>query len=250
MINLKLRDSTLFANRVKIVNLNRPFKSIVSYSAEKDKHLSSRLVTSEEERQPLLPYHVQITETKAGVLYGARKNTFKVYWVYSTNSRVSSTFRDVVLQEFFKEMHNDEDMRRYIVVIISLLVNSFDFEYIFTDIPGLEKIYKKVPIVFDPTKLLNISPERVTTPTIHVVKSMLREHTEGLPLRLFDSQVYTAVSLFKNTTFDKSILPSEKGLILMGTNHYYAGFLAKELNTYSLNEKVLPVCLFYIGEKE
>lgn len=246
-ITFKEKEGEIICNKHVITNLKKPFKNIVhSIKALNNK---KPYETFEGLNIPLT-YYVFIKKNTCGTLFKNSSHGFPSHFVYETNKSISSLFRDKVLHEFlYKEIFKPsmEEARRSLQVVLSLLAQSFDV--IITDMEIVNSFNLPIPVVYDEMKLI-FSPESSMS-QLQMLKALLKEHREGLPIRLFDWRVLQYISLPKHSTFDfTKIKDYENILILVGTNNYLSGFLAKELRrvrwTTGETCSPLPVTLFSI----
>ena len=249
MLSVRMNEASLLINEIEVVNLRKPFQRIVHKHKDIDSVLRTPSETLSRPRKPL-SYYVKITDSKAGALYNIEKHGLQGHWVYSTNNSVSDVFRDKALQTILRSIHDDREqvnlVRQYISVVLGYLTQSYDFDAVFTCLPGLEKFTKK-EVITDTSKLVKLPTLNFESRRYRSVRALLNGHREGLPTRLFDWEVFTNIDS-RHTSLDKKIFEGYRNvLILTGTNVQYAGFLAKELQKVRSIKEVLPVSLFHIG---
>jgi hypothetical protein len=234
-------EHVITANGYEIVNLSKPYKWIV-------RRQSGRIPseTLKTKGKPLA-YYVPIRDDVYGSLYSTEYHGFQSHWVYCTNTSVSDLFRDKVLHEICQTFSSDSEVlseiKRHIFIIVNMLIKSYTFDCIFTDIEALSSLRLSVPVLYSVPLLKSITPKNQKQ---EVISAMLLKH-KTLPLNVFDWQTLQGVSL-RNTTLDKtSIAKYTTPLILSATNHMYTGFLYKEFVRMGKKE-TLPVTLFFIGK--
>lgn len=253
MIYVTFEQGEVKSNRFTITNLKRPFQNIVHTEKsviEKKKPWETFIKNNSLLKSPL-SYHIPIRANTYGTLFRASFQQFPSHWVYDTNKSLSPLFRDKVLhkilhENLLKEDETSEGIRQHLQIIINLLAKSYDFDVILTDIKNLASFTLPIPIIYDNAKLVSIpTPSSVRLRTIQAI---LRKHKTELPLRAFDWQLLKDVSLTRHSTFDlKQLKPYTNVLVVVGTNVYYAGFLAMELRR--IKGEVfdpLPVTLFNV----
>ena len=246
MVNTKLVDAHLTVNGIRLVNLREPFQRIINCPDGSRHILRPPSETLARERKPLT-YYVPMTNTKAGALYNMEIQKLQSHWVYSTNTSISPVFRDKAIQTTLHNLENDENelLRDYLKVIVNMLTKSYDFDVIFSPIPGLSMI-TRVPVIKDETLITKLPNKRQEMKRYRTIKALINGH-KGLPARLFDWRIYSEISL-KASNLDKKLFKEySRIMVLTGTNVQYAGWLTRELLKMRNVKEVLPVSMFHIG---
>ena len=247
MIQIKLQDAHISVNGIRLVNLREPFQRIVNCPDGPSTLLRPPSQTLARTRKPLT-YYVPMTSSKAGALYNMELHTLQSHWVYSTNTSVSPVFRDKALQTVLHNLDEQENIRKYLEVVVGMLTKSYSFDAILTTIPHLN-LMTSIPIIGDTTKLVKLPGRRFETRRYRTVRALLDGH-KGLPARLFDWEVFTEITS-RHTTLDKKRFREYSSImVLVGTNVQYAGWLTNELLKLRNVKEVLPVSMFYIGGRK
>lgn len=262
MIYVTFEKGEIKANRFTITNLKRPFQNIVhSTKIAKQRRPIDTFMDGTRLLKKLLIYEIPIKKSTYGTLFRSSIQGFPSHWVYETNKTISPLFRDKVLhkilhEDLLKEDEAFENIRQHLKVIMNLLVKSYDFDLILTDIENLASFTLPLPIIYDDAKLVSVPPP--STVRLKTVRALLRKHESKLPLKTFDWQLLSHISLTRHSTFDLNRLKGYTNiLIISGTNPYYAGFLARELGRVrrdkeeatersKLTFNPLPVTLFSV----
>ena len=254
MIYVTFEKGEVKANRFTIANLKRPFQNIVYKKERRLWKPSETFMLGTKLLEDTYPYDIPIKKDTYGTLFHATTQGFPSHWVYETTKTVSPLFRDKAIHKILhKDLLNDdetfENIRQHLQVIVNLLAKSYNFDLILTDIENLTSFTLSLPVIYDDAKLISVPPP--TTVRLKTVRALLRKHKDGILLHAFDWQLLSQISLTRHSTFDLSRLKGHSNvLIIVGTNQYYAGFLAKELikvkGGIEHTLDLLPITLFSV----
>lgn len=254
MIYVTFEEGKIKANRFTVTDLKKPFQNIIH--TKKIKRYPKPSLYYEDKYGGLLDsppvYYVRIKTNTFGSLFRHNFNDYPLFWVYETNKLLSPLFRDKVIHKMLDEdllKEENESISQHIKVIVNLLIKSYNYDAVLTDIKNLTAFTWAVPMIYDDSALVKLP--RDSSPRINVLQGILKNHQEGIPLRLLDSQTFDLISLTRHTTFDLEQLEDYNSvLILSGTNFFYSSFIAKKLRTIKRERKELfeplPVSLFKV----
>jgi len=253
VIHITFEEGRVKSNNFVITDLKKPFKNIVSSPIVNPENLAR---TFEKPggliRSMPYPFYVQIKKQALGSLFRGTFHGYPSYWVYETNSTLSPLFRDKVLhkilqEDLMTESETYQGIRQHFKILINLLVRSYAFDVIVTDIKNIASFTFSIPIIHD-SAILTRMPQPIT-PRLKTIRALHRG-SEELPLSLFDWQLLDHISLQRYSSFDVHQLRNYKNiLLLIGTNVYYAGFLAKEIRKLWVTGRQfepLPITLFRV----
>ena len=139
-----------------------------------------------------------------------------------------------------------ERVRQYVCVVLNLLMTSFPFDCLYTDIPEIKHLSLPFPVIIDDTVLIKMEG---VLPHQRLQHAILERHTY-IPLRLCDWRTFDHIRLVgPNTSFRAGVLEQHRNILLLtGTNPFYAGFLSREFHSMGY-EEVLPVSLFSVNRR-
>ena len=238
---IKVQNNYLTSNYKRIANLRWPDSIRRTSSSRMSLHRlfepPKYFVDNKE------AYRLQVSTEKYTQLNVTRKTWDGLcYWVYSTNGSLTPLFRDKSVQYVLRSLRQNREVCDRVFTVVSLILYSYDFECILTDISELAESGLGRPVICDDVNIIKYDSD--VDGKDRVLRNLLQTH-KSIPLRLMNEDILRRVSL-ESSNWDRSKLNgATRVLILVASNMAYASYLYRNLQL----EGALPVSLFNVTSR-
>lgn len=240
--DIKCNDFKLVVNSKEIVDLNKGFAGLKDYRVRKsskkpDNIYPEKLDSGDRYRR----YFIRVDDNRYYKMWISYELNLKSQIVYQTNYKVSELFRSKSLTYILHNLESDTEafkkIRRALSACIRMIANSYDFDLILTDVPGLTKLNIGRSIDLIDVSIIH------TNSKFEDPLNLLISKYEKVPLKVLPGEVLTTVNS-EDTNIHELNVSGKKVLLISGLNKYSCGWMHQELQSQCT---VLPVTLFNLG---
>lgn len=256
MFHVELDDQGyVVVNRQRLFEPGRPFRF---YLDKRKQGFALRSLMRRPSETFLTPYALRysviINENYLGRLfprYGLRYGSeFKCHSIYRTSGGYKG-FKSKALEHIVTcSSMGDQvcgQIGTYLSKVIRRTYESYPFEFILTDSQGLADLlepedFRVVRVDWRMTEV----PDGVDPPLRRILRGMLAEYHEGIPLKNFDYRVLSHLKYAQTNAPCPPYLECPNLMFLTVQNHYFAGWVRNILTDDFAGKEILPLTLFML----
>jgi len=247
------KDNFVTSNGYRIFNLTDPFRFY--FDRRKNPTIPySRLIFAPNETfdsPQVLRYSVKLNNYIIARLYSKFESNFKCHSIYSTEKSSLRKMGGFVLfksksllymiNEFCNENKCDDIkiISDYLSKIIKLIFDSYDFDILYTDYPGIYKICKnniETELIDWKLKEFNKNETQIKQVINNIIKN-----NGPIPFNILGKEVLSNVDISEIRNLK---ILKKKCLFVTISNNFFAGFFRKISLEHLECDEVLPVTMF------